>query len=217
MNDIAMKTPVTPRRDIPHTVSPGLWTLAWRRLKTDRVAMVSLAIVAAFLLMMVLSGLNIIAKDWAREVGLNYAPPTFVGPDPVTAPPAVEGKAPEPSAPAEPTPGSAFQSTVVDPIGDILAEIKGGPKAGDQTGPAAAPGAAPGSPAAAPGGFVDPLGDVMKDIEAQKSAPAAQGKSVDPLADVMKDIQSGKGGAAAPRPTNAARRCRSARTSGAAT
>ena len=36
-------------REIPHTVSPGLWALAWRRLRADRVGMVSLAIVAAFL------------------------------------------------------------------------------------------------------------------------------------------------------------------------
>ena len=36
-------------REIPHTVSPGLWTLAWRRLRADRVGMVSLVIVAAFI------------------------------------------------------------------------------------------------------------------------------------------------------------------------
>jgi len=46
------------------------------------VAMVSLAIVAAFLLLMVLSGTGLIAKDWSREVGVNYAPPSFVGADP---------------------------------------------------------------------------------------------------------------------------------------
>jgi peptide/nickel transport system permease protein len=189
MNDIAMNSPVTPRREIPHTVSPGLWTLAWRRLKTDRVAMVSLAIVVAFLLMMVASSLNLIARDWAREVGLNYAPPTFIGPDPVAAPPATEGTAPVPAAAnAVSTPGSTFKSTVVDPIGDIMAEIQ----AGRKEAPGVAPDTAP--PAAAPGGFVDPLGDVMKEIEAQKSAPAAGGKSVDPLADVMKDIRSGSGG-----------------------
>ena len=42
--------------DKPHAVSPGLWALAWRRLRADRVAMVSLAIVAAFLLLMVIPG-----------------------------------------------------------------------------------------------------------------------------------------------------------------
>ncbi|NDP42888.1 MAG: ABC transporter permease, partial [Aromatoleum sp.] len=81
-----MKT-VTMGREIPHTVSPGLWALAWKRLKSDRVAMVSLAIVVAFLVMMVLSGLGLIAKDWAKETGVNYAPPSFIGAD-------VEGGAP---------------------------------------------------------------------------------------------------------------------------
>ena len=66
-------------REIPQHVSPGLWTLAWRRLRRDHVGMVSLAIVAAFIVMMILSGTGLIAKDWAREVGVNYAPPTFVG------------------------------------------------------------------------------------------------------------------------------------------
>ena len=81
MNDFTMKPPVAARREIPHTVSPGLWTLAWRRLKTDSVAMVSLAIVVAFVLLMILSALGVVASDWSREVGVNYAPPSFVGPD----------------------------------------------------------------------------------------------------------------------------------------
>ena len=188
-NGTTMNPAPLPRREIPHVVSPGLWTLAWRRLVSDSVAMVSLAIVAAFVLLMVLSGLGAIASDWAREVGVNYAPPTFVGPD--AAPPApaestAPGRTGEPAAPAGPTPGSAFDSTVVDPIGDVLAELKGEAK-----------GRAAGAPAPAAGGFVDPLADVMKEIEATKAAPA-EGKSVDPLADVMKDIQSGKSAAAAP-------------------
>ncbi len=65
-NDTALKSPVAPAREIPHTVSPGLWTLAWRRLKTDSVAMVSLAIVAAFILLMIVSGAGLVAKDWAQ-------------------------------------------------------------------------------------------------------------------------------------------------------
>lgn len=59
--------------------SPGLWLLAWRRLCADRLAMVSLAIVGAFLLLIALSGSGLIAADWDREVGVNYAPPTFAG------------------------------------------------------------------------------------------------------------------------------------------
>src|SRR6478609_10589956 len=64
-------------RDTPHVVSPGLWTLAWRRLRSDHVGMVSLVIVAAFIVMMILSGVGLIAGDWNREVGVNYAPPSF--------------------------------------------------------------------------------------------------------------------------------------------
>jgi peptide/nickel transport system permease protein len=59
--------------------SAGLWMLAWRRLREDRVAMAALAVVAAFLVMLVLSATGLIAADWEDEVGVNYAPPTFVG------------------------------------------------------------------------------------------------------------------------------------------
>jgi peptide/nickel transport system permease protein len=180
MNDLTIKTPLPARREIPHTVSPGLWTLAWRRLKTDSVAMVSLAIVVAFVLLMVLSGTGIVAKDWAREIGINYAPPSFLGPDAATGSPEVTNKVEAPAVPSGPTPGSAFNSTVVDPIGDVIAELKDGAKS--------APGASPSTESK----FVDPLGDVMKEIETQKATSAADAKSVDPLADVMKDIQAGK-------------------------
>ncbi|MFO1323162.1 MAG: ABC transporter permease [Burkholderiales bacterium] len=181
MNDLTLKPPVAAPRETSHTVSPGLWVLAWRRLVTDRVAMVSLAVVAVFVLMMVLSGLGLIAKDWAREIGVNYAPPTFVGAEPeAAAPPAAKDAAPATGG----TPGGAFSSSVVDPIGAEIAELKKGDAKG-----------APAAPAAA-GGFVDPLADVMKEIDAQKAPPAADTKSVDPLADVMKDIQAGKGAAA---------------------
>lgn len=61
------------------TLSPGLWRLAWRRLRTDRLAMVSLTIVVFFLLLMLASISNLIARDWSREVGVNYAPPTGLG------------------------------------------------------------------------------------------------------------------------------------------
>src|SRR5882672_6381870 len=109
-------------REIPHTVSPGLWTLAWRRLKSDHVGMVSLVIVAAFIVMMILSGTGLIARDWNREVGVNYAPPTFAGAD-ATAVPAA--KAPAATGPAA-APGSEYKSTIVDPIGDVIEQLKAG-------------------------------------------------------------------------------------------
>src|SRR5918996_1353085 len=104
-------------RDIPQHVSPGLWTLAWRRLRRDHVGMVSLAIVAAFIVLMILSGVGLVAKDWAREVGVNYAPPTFAGADEAAAP----GTSAQVAPAAGPTAATDFQSTVVDPIGDVIA------------------------------------------------------------------------------------------------
>lgn len=94
-----------------HAGSPGLWLLAWRRLRADRVAMVSLSVVAAFLLMLVLSATGLIAADWENEVGVNYAPPGFVG--------AVAGVASAP-APAQPLPDNPF-----DPLAGDMAQLRG--------------------------------------------------------------------------------------------
>ena len=141
-------------RVVPHTVSPGLWTLAWRRLRADRVGMVSLAIVVAFLVLIVLSGIGLIAKDWSKEVGVNYAPPSFLGAD-------VEAGAPAgPAAPATSIPATEYQSAIVGPLGDVIAELKG------------AKPAAPADAAPAEGKSVDPLADVMADIRAGKGAKA---------------------------------------------
>jgi peptide/nickel transport system permease protein len=147
-----------PAREIPHTVSPSLWTLAWRRLRQDRVAMVSIAIVAAFLVMIALSATGLIAADWSREVGVNYAPPTFMGPDASSQHGETEAAAP---ASEGETLASHYHSTIVDPLADVLAEIR--KEQGKAPGAAAAGGAA--APADA---TVDPLADVMADIRAGK-------------------------------------------------
>jgi oligopeptide transport system permease protein len=60
--------------------SAGVWLTAWRRLKGDRVGTVSLAIVAAFLVLILAAALGLVASDWQKEVGVPDAPPTFVGP-----------------------------------------------------------------------------------------------------------------------------------------
>lgn len=204
MNDAgthSLARPALAPRAVAHTVSPGLWVLAWRRLRRDRLAMVSLAIVFAFIAMMILSGLGLIARDWTREVGVNYAPPTFVGPDATEAAPAPAATAPGPAATLPPVTGD-WEAEVVDPIGDVIAELRGAPKPG-------AGGAAPPAAADAPGqddtGFVDPLADVMREIEAvrrgAKSPPPAPdgtgAAAVDPLADVMRDIEAERGAGAA--------------------
>jgi peptide/nickel transport system permease protein len=61
--------------------SPGLWTLAWRRLRADKIAMFTAAIVSAFLVLIMLSASGLIASDWEQEIGTSYAPPGFVGAD----------------------------------------------------------------------------------------------------------------------------------------
>ncbi|MGE5616140.1 MAG: ABC transporter permease, partial [Bacillota bacterium] len=58
--------------------SPGLWTLAWRRLRNDRVGMVSLVIVAFFILMMIASFTGLNARDWNKEKGVSYSNPSFM-------------------------------------------------------------------------------------------------------------------------------------------
>jgi peptide/nickel transport system permease protein len=139
--------------DIPHTVSPSLWALAWRRLKTDGVAMTSLGIVGAFLVLVLLSASGLIAKDWSKEIGVNYAPPSFIGADIEGGSPA----APASDGPASSPPGaSADEIDVPDPLADAFAAIRG---------ESVKPG---GSDAAAPDGkVVDPLADVMADIRAK--------------------------------------------------
>ncbi len=60
--------------------SPGVWKSAWRRLRNDKVGVVSLAIVIFFLLLILGAALGLVARDWQKEVGVPNAPPTFMGP-----------------------------------------------------------------------------------------------------------------------------------------
>lgn len=96
--------------------SPGLWTLAWRRLHADRVAMVSLAVVLLFLAMLALSMSGLIADDWADEVGVNYAPPSFVG----AQSSAERGVTEAPAASSEETP----PENPLDPLKDDIRELR---------------------------------------------------------------------------------------------
>ena len=65
--------------------SEGVWHAAWRRFKSDRVGLVSLVIVAGFLVLIALAGLGLVAKNWQQEVGVPNAPPTLLGPRPAEA------------------------------------------------------------------------------------------------------------------------------------
>ena len=65
----------------PRTAAPqGVWSAAWQRFRQDRIGLVSLAIVAAFGVLMALAALGLVASQWQSETGVPNAPPTFIGP-----------------------------------------------------------------------------------------------------------------------------------------
>ena len=61
--------------------SPGIWAQAWARLRRDRVGMVSLVVVALFLVLVLLAQFGVVASGWQKEVGVPFAPPTLMGAD----------------------------------------------------------------------------------------------------------------------------------------
>jgi len=121
--------------------SPGLWTLAWRRLRADRIAMGSMTVVLLYLLLLLSSASGLVAADWAREVGVNYAPPTFVGPQ--SADERIFGStASDKEVPPE---------NPLDPLKDIIRELR------QQN-------AQPSSPVINDYGIPDPIGKEMAEI-----------------------------------------------------
>jgi len=59
--------------------SEGVWRAAWRRFKTDRVGLVSMGVVAIFLVMILLSATGVVARNFQQEVAVPNAPPSFLG------------------------------------------------------------------------------------------------------------------------------------------
>lgn len=152
---------VMPQAAAPAAESSGLWALAWRRLRHDRAAMFALGVVAAFLFAIVLSSVGLIASDWAEEVGVNYAPPAFLGAQ-TEAEAKAEGNAPGAQAELPPA------ENPVDPLGPILRELRGG----------AGQGGAQGVAQAGPlemYGIVDPLAKDMEVIRAEFATQTAKG------------------------------------------
>ncbi len=127
-----------------HT-SPGLWALAWRRLRADRGAMLALVIVAGFFLTLLLSAAGWVAADWEAEVAVNYAPPVFMGAE------AGQGL----------STGSAVMVTAppenpLDPLKEIIRQLRGAGNASDS-------GRRPGS--VNDYGIPDPLAKEMAEID----------------------------------------------------
>ena len=64
-------------RELPK--SPGVWAQAWKRLKNDRVGIVSFYITLFFVGLVLLTVLGFVGKNWQQEVGTPFAPPHFIG------------------------------------------------------------------------------------------------------------------------------------------
>jgi oligopeptide transport system permease protein len=95
----------------PAQRSEGVWHAAWRRFKGDRVGMASMVVVFAFLLLILLAALGIVAGNWQAEIGVPNAPPTFLGPRAAEAIGAIE--APK---------GPSVDLSSVDPLAPKYAE-----------------------------------------------------------------------------------------------
>jgi peptide/nickel transport system permease protein len=91
----------------------GVWASAWRRFRSDRVGMVSLVVVGAFLLLVVAAALGLVAGDWQAERGMPNAPPGFLGPAAKTAAGANGSAAPR---------GPNVDLSAVDPLAPKYAE-----------------------------------------------------------------------------------------------
>ena len=92
--------------------SPGLWRLAMRRLKADRIAMLSLLVLLCYFIILVLSMTGVIASNWNKEVAVSYAPPTFIGADQNTQDSAKKAATVE-----------ALPENPVDPLKGVIKEL----------------------------------------------------------------------------------------------
>jgi len=79
----------------PAEPSLGVWGAAWKRLRADRVGVVCLVIVGAFLALILLSSVGIVAGGWQLEKGVPYANPAFLGDRPNIEAQAVDLAAPK--------------------------------------------------------------------------------------------------------------------------
>lgn len=136
----------------PGQRSPGLWSLAWKRLLADKVAVIALAIVVFFLLLSLASFFGVVAKGWNREVAINYAPPTLFKDGNKPAADLLPGKTVD-SGPA--VEGAAAKPELIndrDPLRDVINDLK--MQLGQSSGAASADDIK----------IVDPLADVMAEL-----------------------------------------------------
>ncbi|POZ62226.1 ABC transporter permease [Chromobacterium alticapitis] len=97
--------------------SRSLWGLGWQRLKRNKVGFISMWIVAIYLLIAVGGWLNLVGKSWTDEVGVPYAPPSWITES------ADDALPPEPAAKTAAAPIIEL-SRAEDPIGKALTEAE---------------------------------------------------------------------------------------------
>jgi oligopeptide transport system permease protein len=93
----------------PARRADGVWRSAWRRFRRDQVGMLSLAIVAAYALLIACTASGLVARHWQEEVGMPDAAPSFLGAPPGELP----GGAPQAVASAASAP---VDISDVDPL-----------------------------------------------------------------------------------------------------
>ncbi len=104
------------------------WALAWRRFRRDRVGVLSLAVVLAYVALAAATAAGWVARDWSEEIGVSYAPPRFLG----------SAGHEQAGAAAEARVAPREDYGIVDPLAEELAEIAarlaGGAEAGARAG-----------------------------------------------------------------------------------
>jgi peptide/nickel transport system permease protein len=86
--------------------------MAWGRLRRDRLAMAALAVVLAYLLLMLGAWSGLLARDWSREVAISYAPPSWAPGSPAGSGADSAREASSGTAPA----GPLIDLTDIDPL-----------------------------------------------------------------------------------------------------
>jgi peptide/nickel transport system permease protein len=94
----------------------GVWALAWRRFRRDRLGSASLVVVLIYVAIMLAVAAGVLVRDWSDEAGVSYAPPTFLGP---------EAESPQLAKAAEGAQPAADYG-IPDPLAGDLAEIAKG-------------------------------------------------------------------------------------------
>lgn len=148
-------------------ISPGLWQSAWQRLRQDRLAMVSLLIVMAYLALMLAVGSGLVAADWSREVGVNYAPPGFLG---------IKADAIDLTASTVAGQATATPDNPRDPLAEDIRALRAALAAKRSAAPWAHADHANHSAALDSYGIIDPLADDLAAIRAEQPAQGTAGQ-----------------------------------------